>query len=71
MKVTAYEGIVSNGYIRLTGEVRLPDNARVFVVFPELEAPRSFQIRSPRLVHSEQARDFKKKIVEAPPDAAV
>ena len=71
MKVTAYEGVVRNGHIHLISEVRLPDNARVFVVFPELEAPKVAQIPSPRLAHPGEAVDFEKRIVETPSDATV
>ena len=36
MPVSAFEGIVENGQIRLRENVILPDKTRVFVVIPHL-----------------------------------
>jgi antitoxin component of MazEF toxin-antitoxin module len=38
MSVTTYQGTVENGRVRLAGDVRLPENARVYVVVPDVEA---------------------------------
>ncbi len=38
MAVTTYQGVVENGRVRLAGDVRLPENARVYVVVPDTEA---------------------------------
>ena len=64
MKVATYEGFIEHGQVRLVGEVHLPENARVYVVIPEMEAPPIAYIASPRLVHPEQARDFEKQVLE-------
>jgi hypothetical protein len=64
MKVTTLPGIVENGQIRLAGDVRLPEKTTVYVVIPGVEVLSVGYIGSPRLVHPEQAADFKKEVVE-------
>ena len=64
MKVTTFQGIVENGQIPLPDTVRLPENATVYVVVPGVELSQASHIGSPRLVHPEQAADFKKEVVE-------
>ena len=71
MKVTTFPGIVENGQIRLAGNVRLPERTAVYVVVPGVEMPSVGYIGSPRLVHSEQAADFEKEVVEELPNAGV
>ena len=61
MKIETYEGTVENGQIRLTGDVRLPEKAKVYVVIPGVETRPVAYVGSPRLVHPEQAADFKKE----------
>jgi predicted DNA-binding antitoxin AbrB/MazE fold protein len=63
------EGIVENGQIRLLENVRLPENTRVYVVVAESNASRASHLRSPRLAHPEQARDFVKQVFEVSTDA--
>ena len=67
MRVTTFEGIVENGQIRLPATVRLPEKAKVYVVIPDVEIQTVAYIGSPRLVHPEQAADFKKEVVEELP----
>jgi len=70
MLVSTFEGIVENGRIRLRDDVTLPEKARVYVIIPDLEAaPPKAHVYSPRLVHSEQANDFIKEVIEAAADA--
>lgn len=38
MSVTTYQGTIENGQVRLAGDVRLPENARVYVVVPDAES---------------------------------
>jgi hypothetical protein len=68
MEVAAYEGVVDHGVIRLTGDVLLPDQTRVFIVVPVPLAGRDVRtlvhIASPRLAHPEQAADFVKEVIE-------
>jgi len=74
MPMTAVEGIVENGRIRLREDVSLPENTRVFVIIDGFAGPAgvaSASVRSPRLAHPEQAKDFHKQVVEAPNDAGV
>jgi hypothetical protein len=69
MGVTTFEGVVENGQIRLPAAVRLPERTRVYVVIPDFEVQSIAYIGSPRLVHPEQAADFKKEVIEEPSDA--
>jgi hypothetical protein len=70
MSISTYEGIIENGQIRLREDVTLPENAKVYVVIPDLEAePTKARVFSPRLVHPEQAGDFVKQVIEEPADA--
>jgi len=71
MVVRTFEGIVEQGQIRLLATVRLPEKAKVYVVIPDVEVQTVAFIGSPRLVHPEQAADFKKEVIEEPPDAGV
>ena len=71
MKVATFQGIVENGQIRLTENVRLPEKAVVYVVIPGVETPFVARLGSPRLAHPEQAADFKKEVVEEIQDAGV
>jgi len=64
MKVTTLEGKVENGQIKLVGNVHLPEKLKVYVIIPDtVESPAAF-IGSPRLVHPEQAADFRKEVIE-------
>ncbi len=71
MSVITIEGVVENGQIRLPVSVRLPERAKVYVVVPDIEAPKAAYIGSPRLVHPEQAADFEKVVAEESHDAGL
>ncbi len=71
MGVTTFEGIVEKGQIRLPATIHLPDSTKVYVVIPSLEVEPTLYIGSPRLIHPEQAVDFKKEVLEESPDAGV
>lgn len=71
MQVRAFEGVIENGQIRLKTDVNLPERTRVYVIIPDFETPKVVHVYSPRLVHPEQAVDFKKEIVEELPHAGV
>lgn len=66
MRVATFEGYVEEGRIRLTGKAELPEKARVYVVFPDLEAsPQSgFHVASPRLARPSEAALFVKEVAE-------
>ncbi len=70
MLVTAIEGVVENGKIRLREELSLAENTRVYVIVADLHAtPTPPQIRTPRLADTKQAADFRKQVMEIPLDA--
>ena len=67
MAVTAYEGIVQNGQIKLVDpSIHLPDHTRVYVVVP---GPRIARIMSPRLVNPQDAKSLKMEIIEPDPQS--
>jgi len=63
MTVMTYEGIVENGKIRLMTEIHLPDNTKVYVIVPEMEAKKIARVLPPRLVHRKQVADFKMEVI--------
>lgn len=69
MSVRAIEGIVEDGKIRLREAVSLAENTRVYVIVTDAPAGPAARVYSPRLAHPEQAREFRKVIVEIPTDA--
>jgi len=71
MQITAYEGVIENGIIKLKTNVNLPEKMRVYVIIPNLETEKTVRVYSPRLVHPEQAVDFKKEIIEESSNAGV
>jgi hypothetical protein len=71
MQVTAFEGVIENGQIQLKTDVRLPVKTKVYVIIPGFETKKVIHVYSPRLVHPEQAADFKKEVIEELPDASV
>ena len=64
MAIATLEGVVENGQIRLRDGVTLPENTRVYVVIPDLEAATKAHVYSPRLARPEQASDFAKQVIE-------
>ena len=63
MQVTTIEGIVKNGQIQLTEDIKLPEAAKVYVVVPNLEKPAA-KIMSPRLMNKADAKKFVKIVEE-------
>lgn len=64
MSVMTLEGVVENGTIRLVNPMTLPENARVYIVIPEIQSDKAARIYPPRLVHSEQAKYFEMEVTE-------
>ncbi|MBI4674673.1 MAG: hypothetical protein HY741_23765 [Chloroflexi bacterium] len=64
MKVATYEGFVENGKVQLPENIYLPEKAKVYVIVPDVQAQVVPYMRSPRLVHPEDAKDFEKEIIE-------
>ncbi len=71
MRVATFEGVIEQGQIRLKTSVRLPDNIKVYVVIPDFQVEQVAHVFTPRLVHPEQAAEFKMEIVEVASDADV
>jgi hypothetical protein len=71
MNVVAYEGVVEKGQVRLPPEANLPENAKVYVVFPGLASQGTVRIFSPRLLHPRQAVDFVKEVIPEKSDAGL
>lgn len=61
MQVKTIEGIVKNGQIQITEDVKLPEMAKVYIVIPPTETGK--KIMSPRLANKVDAKQFE-KIVE-------
>jgi hypothetical protein len=70
-KLATYEGVVENGRVALPPDAHIPDQTRVYVLVPDLETRRTFNIPGVRLVHPEQAKDFEKQVIEDTTDAGV
>lgn len=68
MQITAIQGIVKNGKIQLSEDVKLPEAARVYIVIPADEKVK--RVMSPRLVNQADAKHFE-KIVEVDVDDEV
>ena len=71
MSIVTYEGIVENGQIRLQGDVKLPEHARVYVLLPNAQNVSAARVVSPRLVDPRDAAQFEMEIIEEPTDAGV
>ena len=63
MQVTTIEGVIKNGQIHLSEDVRLPEATKVYIVVPNLPR-RTAKIMSPRLAHKADAKRFVKTIEE-------
>jgi len=61
MQVTTIQGIVKNGQIQLSEDIKLPEMTEVYVVVPKMES-RKARIMSPRLVNKSDAEKFVKTI---------
>ncbi len=67
MQVTTIEGVVKNGQIQLSEDIKLPESTKVYVVVPNLEK-RTARVMSPRVVDKERLKDFKREIIEIEDD---
>lgn len=63
MQITTIQGIVKNGQIHLSEDVKLPEAATVYVVVPNLQT-KTAKIMSPRFVNKADAERFVKTIEE-------
>ncbi len=71
MSVITLEAIVEHGQIKLSGNVHLPENTRVYVIVPSEQMEHAARVVSPRLAHPDQAADFEMQVVEETPHAGV
>ena len=77
MTITTYEGVVEKGKIRLKAGVKLPENAKIYVIVTDItidvkiSRKKPVQMLSPHLVHREQAARFKMPVSEEKPNARV
>ena len=69
MMVNAIEGVVENGRILLREDVSLPENTKVYVIVADQNGSRAARVHSPRLADPSQSQDFRKQILELPPNA--
>lgn len=63
MQFTVIEGIVKNGQIQLTEDIKLPESAKVYVAAPKLER-RTVKILSPGSANKAGAKKFVKTVGE-------
>ena len=70
-KIATFEGIIENGTRKLPESASIPEQTKVYVLVPEDERNETPHIASPRLVHPEQAKDFKMEVIEDAGDADV
>ena len=71
MSVVTFEGVIENGQIRLPAYFHLPNKTKVYVFIPDFDAKQKVHIPSPRLLHPEQAADFKKEVVKVKSNASL
>ncbi len=69
MTVVAYEGIVKKGKIHLKPGVRLPEEAKVFVIIPDATEKITARLLTPHLKNPTQAVDFEMEVSEDRSDA--
>jgi len=66
MTVTTYEGIVEKGEIRLKTGVKLPENAKVYVIIADVQEAKkpkkTVRVLTPHLAKRKQSADFKMKV---------
>jgi len=62
--ISTFEGRVENGQIRIDGDIKIPENTKVYVIIPDFQTVKHAHISSPHLADPKKAVDFTKKIVE-------
>ena len=71
MTVKTFEAVVHNGSIQLLDDVPLRENSKVFVIVPDMRDKPTAHVISPRLANPDQAKDFRKQVVEVSQDASL
>lgn len=71
MAAKTFEGTVENGRIYLRDGTILPEKTKVYVLVPDFPLVDAPNIRSPRLAHPQQIKDFSKQVLDTDSDATV
>jgi hypothetical protein len=71
MAITTYEGVVKQGQIHLKTKIRLPENTKVYIIVPGVEAKKTTAIYSPRLANQKQISDFQMEVTEEEQNASL
>lgn len=75
MSIVTYEGVVKKGKIRLQEGIKLPENAKVYVIIADIDVKigdkKPVRVLSPRLKNRKQAARFKLTVTEEKPHARV
>ena len=69
MTIKTIEGVVHNGTVHLRDNVPLPENTKVYVIVPDSRDAPVARIPTPHLADRNQAKHFRKQVLELPPDA--
>ena len=75
MSISTYEGVVKKGKIHLQAGIKLPENAKVYVIVADIDVKlgdkKPVQILSPRLKNRKQAARLKLTVTEEKPNARI
>ena len=75
MSISTYEGVVKKGKIHLQTGIKLPENAKVYVIVADIDVKlgdkNPVQILSPRLKNRKQAARLKLTVTEEKPNARI
>jgi hypothetical protein len=75
MTITTYEGVVKKGKIRLQEGIKLPENAKVYVIIADVDVKISekkpVRVLSPHLKNRKQAARLQLTVTEEKPNARV
>ena len=69
MGVLTIEATVDNGQIKLPSDVHLPEQAKVYVVVPDMKVDPTAHLFSPRLKNPNQASEYEMQVIEESSDA--
>jgi hypothetical protein len=68
MSVTTYEVTVENGQIQLPEHIQLPENAKIYIVVPNVKTPKVAHVNTPHPVQPQQQVNFTQEILDDFPD---
>jgi hypothetical protein len=64
MQARTIEGIVKNGQIVPSEDIKLPEMTTVYIVIPRIKKKRNSRIMSPKLVDKSKLADFEREIIK-------